>query len=188
MTAPRSARMGRRHQEAVLTSVLAPEQAQRLRQIILQRQGGLALGTRQVADELAFSDSQRAQADTIVDQLNQARNTGGAEWMKQAEESRKTAGENLLALLGTEQQERWKSLQGEPFTGEIRLGRGPGGGPKGGPGGDPRGGPGGGPKAGPGGGPGGGPKRGGGPKGGPDGQKGGGPGGGPKGGRPEPKS
>jgi hypothetical protein len=160
MTAPRAARMGRRHQEAFLASVLQPQQTTRLRQIILQQQKGLAVGNKRTADELGLSDSQRAQADTIVDQLalqlTQFRNSRGPDGRKQFDEARTAAGENLLGLLTADQQDRWKALLGEPFAGEIRFGP-PGFGP-GGPGGGPKGGPGGGPKGGPKGGPGGGPK------------------------------
>jgi hypothetical protein len=151
MTAPRAARMGRKHQEAFLARVLRPEQAARLRQIILQRQGGFALNSSQTAADLALTELQRQKADGIIEkftgQQNQSRNARGPEARKQAEEARTAAGEDLLALLTPEQQDRWKELTGEPFAGEINFGppRGgpPGGGPGGGPGGRPGRGPGG---------------------------------------------
>jgi hypothetical protein len=149
MTAPRAARMGRRHQEAFLSGVLQPAQAQRLRQIILQRQGGLALATKQTADEVGLSEAQREQADTIVAglaaQLKQPQGARGPEGRKQLDEARDAAKDKLVGLLTAEQQARWTELAGAPFAGEIRLGP-PGGGPKGGPGGGKKGGPKGGPK------------------------------------------
>jgi hypothetical protein len=167
--APRAARMGRKHQEDVLKGLLRPEQIVRLRQIILQRQGGLALNNAETAEQLGLTESQRQQADTILDrltqqlaELRQARNREGP---KKVEEARKAAGDEMLALLTSDQQDRWKELTGEPFTGEITFGPfgGRGGPPRGGPGGPPGGGPGGGAPPGPGGPPGGGPPGGGDP-------------------------
>jgi hypothetical protein len=139
MTAPRAARMGRKHQEAFLTRVLRPKQITRLRQIILQRQGGLALNNSQAAEELGLTEEQRKKADAVLEklvgQLSQSRNARGPEGRKQAEDARTAAGTELLALLSPEQQNRWKELIGEPFTGQIGFGP-PGGGP-GGPGGGP---------------------------------------------------
>jgi hypothetical protein len=148
MTAPRAARMGRKHQEAFLARVLQPKQLTRLRQIILQRQGGLALNNNQTGEELGLTEAQRAKADAVldklVDQQNQSRTARGPDARKQMEEARKAAGAELLGLLTPEQESRWKELIGEPFTGEIGFGppggRPPGGPPGGGPGGRPPGG------------------------------------------------
>jgi hypothetical protein len=130
-TAPRAARMGREHQEAFLKTVLQPEQVTRLRQIILQRQGGLALANSRTADELNLTESQRQKVDGVVDKLaqqpNRGRNLFTPEGRKAAEEARKAAGDELLALLTPEQENRWKELTGAPFTGEITFGP-PGGG------------------------------------------------------------
>jgi hypothetical protein len=150
-TAPRAARMGRKHQVAFLSQLLRPQQVTRLRQIILQRQGGLALNNNQTAQELGLTESQRQKADAVLekltDKLNRARNVRGPEGRKQTEEAREAAGKELLGLLTPEQQNRWKELIGEPFTGEIGFGppgdRPPGGGrpPSGegrGPGAEPK--------------------------------------------------
>lgn len=150
LTAPRVARMGRKHQEAYLARVLRPEQAARLRQIILQRQGGLALNHNQTAEALGLTEAQRRKADAILEkligQLNTSPNARGREGRKQAEEARKAAGEELLTLLTPEQKNRWNELTGEPFTGEITFGPRGGGRPAPPPGRGP-GGPGGAAKA-----------------------------------------
>ncbi len=134
MTAPRAARMGRKHQEQFLSGVLLPQQRTRLRQIILQRQGGLALNNSKTAEDLDLTETQRKKADAILAKLtvklNRSGNVWGPEGRKKAEETRKAAGEELLGLLTPQQQNRWKELIGEPFTGEIVFGP-PGGPPPG---------------------------------------------------------
>jgi hypothetical protein len=139
-TAPRAARMGRKHQEAFLARVLRPAQATRLRQIILQRQGGLALNDSRTAEELGLSESQRRKADEILEkltyQLAETRNARGEDGRKKVEEVRAAAGAELLGLLTPDQENRWKEMIGEPFTGEINFGP-PGGPPGGRPGGPP---------------------------------------------------
>jgi hypothetical protein len=126
LTAPRSARMGPKHQEAFLANVLQPAQIQRLRQIILQKQGGLALASTQTADALGLSDSQRARARTLVDQLamqlDPFRAAPGPHGWREMQGQRDAAAAKLLALLTPEQLERWNQMIGAPFAGEIRVG------------------------------------------------------------------
>jgi hypothetical protein len=136
--APKVARMGRKHQEAFLTQVLQPQQVRRLRQIVLQRQGGLALGNHQTAEELGLTEAQRKKADAIIAQLTDRLNempraSRGPEGRKQVEEKREAAKEELLGLLTPEQQAHWTEMLGEPLVGEI--GSGPPGRPGGPPGG-----------------------------------------------------
>jgi len=122
---PRTARMGRRHQEVFLSQVLSPEQVARLQQIILQHQGGLALNHKQTADELGLTESQHKQASAVLEklnrQLNQIRTPPGPKRTQQVKEARAAAGTELSGLLTPEQKSRWKELTGEPFTGEISL-------------------------------------------------------------------
>jgi hypothetical protein len=136
----RAARMGRKHQETFLAQVLQPAQMARLRQIILQRQGGLALNSSQAADSLALTPKQREKTDAIVQalasQLDSLAGVRGPDARKQAESARAAAGEQMLGLLTSKQQGRWKELLGEPFTGEIDF-RPPGSPGRGGPGGPP---------------------------------------------------
>jgi hypothetical protein len=138
-TKTRMARMGRKHQEAYLSRVLQPKQMTRLKQIILQQQGGMALNNSQTAEALGLSEKQRKKADAILDKLtermSQLRNTRGREAFQQMQEARETAGKQLLALLTDEQESRWKDLLGEPFLEELRFGPGGGGFPGRGPGG-----------------------------------------------------
>jgi hypothetical protein len=121
-----AARMGRKHQEAVIGQLLEAPQLQRLQQITLQQQGGLALATKPTADELGLSATQRKEVDGILeklmDQLKDASDAPrGPERWQRAQEIRKSAGESMLALLTSEQQTRWNALIGEPFNGEISM-------------------------------------------------------------------
>jgi hypothetical protein len=141
-----AARMGRKHQEAFVSRLLQPQQIRRLHEITLQQQGGLALGNKQVADELQLTQAQRRQVDGILEKLADQIGQGfqqrrGPEGRQQLRESRQAVAEKLLALLTTEQENRWQELTGAPFTGEITFG--PRGAPPGGRGGSRRGGPGG---------------------------------------------
>jgi hypothetical protein len=139
-TAPRVARMGRKHQEAFVAHVLRPEQMRRLRQIILQQQGGLALADRQTAGELGLTEAQRTEVDAILTKLSARLNESfgagrGRQGWQEMSESRQAAAAELLELLTPEQQVRWKELLGKPFTGKIRFG--PPGRRRGRPGGRP---------------------------------------------------
>lgn len=121
------ARMGRKHQEAFVAQVLQPQQVRRLHQIVLQQQGGLALGNKQTADELALTQAQRQQADAILEKLagdlgQEFQQRRGPEGRQRFREARQAAGEKLLALLTPEQETRWQELAGAPFTGEITFG------------------------------------------------------------------
>jgi Spy/CpxP family protein refolding chaperone len=122
---PRKARMGHKHQKVFLAEVLSPEQMNRLHQIILQHQGGLALNNRWTADELGLTEPQRKQAGAILEKLNRqlslVRNPPGPERTKQVKEARAAAGTELLELLTPQQKNRWKELIGEPFAGEISV-------------------------------------------------------------------
>jgi hypothetical protein len=147
--ARRSARMGRKHQEVALARVLKPQQIQRLHQITLQQLGGLALGNKKTADDLQLTEAQRQKVDAVLESL-----TGGMgqnfrpgrrpqdqqqmqelrqkmqEARQKMQETRQKAGDELLALLTSEQESRWHELIGPPFTGEITFrprGQWPGG-------------------------------------------------------------
>jgi len=153
--ARRAARMGRKHQEVVLAQLLKPQQLHRLHQITLQQLGGLALGNKQTANDLQLTEAQRQKVDAVLESL-----TGGMgrnfrpgqsfrpgqrpqdpqqmqearqkmqESRQRVQEARQKAGDELLALLTSEQESRWQELIGPPFTGEITFrprGQWPGG-------------------------------------------------------------
>jgi hypothetical protein len=139
--AKRAARMGRKHQEVVLAQVLQPRQIKRLRQITLQQQGGLALGNKQTADALQLTVAQRQKVDAVLESLtgemgqnfrpgrrpqDQQQMQEARQKMQEArqkmQETRQKAGDDLLALLTSEQEARWRELIGAPFTGEITFG------------------------------------------------------------------
>jgi hypothetical protein len=141
-TAPRPARMGRKHEEAFVAQMLNSQQLMRLHQITLQQVGGLALGSKQTADDLSLTISQRKQVNAVLEKLAGQRDDAfqqrprGPEAWQQFREARQAAGEKLLALLTPDQQTHWNNLTGAPFTGELTLG--PRGFQGGGPGRGPR--------------------------------------------------
>jgi hypothetical protein len=102
----------------------------------------------QTADELGLTEAQKKKIDAIREEISgqvrqqfkgppgkdsrgkdsQGKDSQGPEGWKKVQETREAAAEKLLALLTSDQQERWKEMLGAPFTGEIRFGP-PGGGP-----------------------------------------------------------
>jgi Spy/CpxP family protein refolding chaperone len=117
--------------EAALAAILTSEQAARFRQIALQQQGGYALADPDTASALGLTEEQRNDVHSILEQARKARHVHGRGGLSPRPgpgfaESRKIIQEKLLAVLTPEQQERWESLTGAPFRGEIRFAGPPG--------------------------------------------------------------
>jgi Spy/CpxP family protein refolding chaperone len=129
--------------EKFVAENLKPEQAMRLNQISMQRQGAGALTDEKVAKELNLTDDQKSKVKEILeDTRNQMQGlfqSGGfppsEETRAKAQEIRNAATTKALALLTADQKTKWKEMTGEPFKGEIRIGP-PGGGRFGGGGGN----------------------------------------------------
>jgi serine/threonine protein kinase len=112
-------------QEKALVDGLPEPQARRLKQIVWQQRGGLALAESEVATALALTSAQQDKVRGLLEELlHRGRGRGGP---------RRTLSEPLLALLTDAQRTKWDELTGEPFKGELRLGFG---GPPPGPGRD----------------------------------------------------
>jgi len=123
--------------QKALGEILTADQQKRLKQIGLQMRGTEALGDEETATALNLSADQKDKIRTIRDEARAAmraqfenRGQGGdrEEQRKKFEEQRTATQQKLTAVLTAEQQATWKSLQGEPFKGELpRFGGGFGG-------------------------------------------------------------
>jgi hypothetical protein len=105
-------------QEKTVLDSLSPEQARRLKQIMLQQRGAEALGDPETADALGLTAEQREKIRALQDEARKAmwgRRPGGMHG-----EPGKSINDRLLGLLTPEQQAKWRELNGEPFMGEIR--------------------------------------------------------------------
>jgi Spy/CpxP family protein refolding chaperone len=117
--------------------ILKPDQAKRLRQIILQMEGGRALIDPEIAKELNLTAEQKQKLMEIRDAAT--KEYGEVRRMfrnrpidrKRMEEEGKIMTEmhekydaQLMALLTKEQKEKWREMAGQPFKGFVF---GPGG-------------------------------------------------------------
>jgi hypothetical protein len=106
-----------------LTEALQPEQAQRLRQLVLQQRGTRAFADPQVAEALGLTTQQKECVRAIQEEANQAMrafaHSGESHRArgKKFEEAWRSTRERLLAVLTTEQKAQWKVMTGEPFLG-----------------------------------------------------------------------
>ena len=121
--------------EKFVADNLKPDQAKRLNQISLQRQGAGALADEKVAKELNLTDDQKGKIkDILEDSRNQIQELfqGGfsEEARTKSQEIRNAATEKALNLMTADQKSKWKEMTGAPFKGEIRFGP-PGGGGRG---------------------------------------------------------
>ena len=115
--------------EKTLASILKPEQVKRLKEIGYQQAGGMAFSNPEVAKELAITDEQKTQLRELnqnmmaeMRELFQPGQPPDEESRNKMQELRKSTGEKMLKLLTDEQKKKWKTMQGEPFKGEIRFG------------------------------------------------------------------
>lgn len=101
-------------------AILTKEQNQRLFELWLQEQGGLALAEDEVADLLTLTKEQRSRVDASVDgfvsKMHEAMSSGAVDMQKQFKEYRKTMDKELLDLLDEKQRAKLKELCGKPFN------------------------------------------------------------------------
>ncbi len=103
-----------RRSESLVTVVLEPEQANRLSELYLQRDGIRAFERPEVATKLQLSDEQKARLQSLRETLVEnrpRRSTPG----QQQRELREKEQEVLRELLNEEQQSLWQQLLGKPF-------------------------------------------------------------------------
>jgi type 1 glutamine amidotransferase len=118
--------------DKALATVLTPEQAKRLKQIVYQQQGTAALTTPEVAKAVGLSDEQHKQIREITEEtskrtreLFQPGAPADDATRAKVEALRKAGSDKIVAVLTDAQKTAWKDLQGQPFKGQI-------GGPRGG--------------------------------------------------------
>jgi hypothetical protein len=104
--------------------VLKPEQLTRLRQVVLQQEGGFALGEEDVRKELKITQEQQMKFMAIFQDLQrtveglvkQAQAAGNADGLKpKVEQARKDHGKQLEAVLTDDQKKQWTEMLGPPF-------------------------------------------------------------------------
>jgi hypothetical protein len=114
---------------AAAAAILNADQTKRFKQISLQQRGPRAFADPEIAQALNFTIEQNEKINAIresiqaeIGPLFRAADAGGdrQETRKKMDAIRKGSDEKLQGLLTPEQQEKWKSLVGDPFKGEIR--------------------------------------------------------------------
>jgi hypothetical protein len=104
--------------------VLQPKQLHRLRQIVLQQEGGFALGQDEIQKELKITQEQLKSFMAIVHDLQknvevlvkEAQSGGNPEEIRpKIERLRKDHGKKLEAVLTDPQKKQWKEQLGPPF-------------------------------------------------------------------------
>jgi type 1 glutamine amidotransferase len=121
-----------RANDQALASVLTPEQARRLKQIVYQQQGTAALATPEVARALGLSDEQRKRIGEIGEEtgrktreLSRPGAPPNDATRARMADLRKAGSDRALAVLIDAQRAAWKDLQGEPFKGPVGFGAPP---------------------------------------------------------------
>ena len=113
------------HLSAFLNGILDEGQSRRLRQVMLQREGLLALGDQGVAREIGFTNRQGQQFVEVVRDLQrqvetlvkQAQTTGNsAEIRPKVMKIRKEHELKLEDLLTDEQKKQWREMLGKPLN------------------------------------------------------------------------
>jgi hypothetical protein len=111
--------------EKALVEKMQPEQARRLKQIVLQQRGPHALGDANVADALRLTAAQREQIRAIQEEARRALWASTPHGGPRPPEDRRRADlprevhAKLLDVLTEKQKARWKEMTGEPFKGEA---------------------------------------------------------------------
>jgi hypothetical protein len=129
-----------------LKKILKPDQLKRLEQLDLQRRGNRAFADQKVQQALKFTDDQKEQVKTILEdsakQMQELfagfrRGGGGGgdfqERMKKVQELNKETTKKIDEVLTTDQKKKWKAMLGKPFQFEQQgfgRGRGRGRGPE----------------------------------------------------------
>jgi Spy/CpxP family protein refolding chaperone len=115
--------------DKALGDILTPEQEKRLQQIIYQQLAtyGAAFTNEEIAESLKLTADQKKKIkDISEDTSRQIRdlikpNTELDDATRQKIRAlQKTAGEKMMTVLTDQQKAMWKTMQGEPFKGEIR--------------------------------------------------------------------
>jgi hypothetical protein len=126
--------------DSKLGEILSDGQLKRLKQLRLQREGGMSLMRKDIAEKVGLSDDERQKLRGMVDEAMQAmrpdQGQDGPPDRKTMEAMHKKLSEQILGSLSSKQHSKWNDLIGKPFKfDENWHPRRPQGGP-GGPEGD----------------------------------------------------
>jgi hypothetical protein len=123
--------------KAKLSEILLPHQTERLDQIVLQMQGAMALINDDVAKKVGLSEKDIENVKQAAEQAQQSMReqmrelfggTDRAAMFEKMQELRKKSDEDVLAVLSSEQREKFEDLKGEKFElPQGAFGRGFGG-------------------------------------------------------------
>jgi serine/threonine protein kinase len=102
-------------QEAEVGRLLNLMQLRRFHEIALQDLGPLAFSDPEVAETLQLGPEQKKQIRALQDQARFPPGLAGANRWEQFEKARQRAQEKIVALLTTEQKQKWDELVGKPF-------------------------------------------------------------------------
>lgn len=110
--------------ETTITELLQPEQAKRLRQIQLQKQGAYALQNPTVAAELGLSDKQKDTLNALTAKAPPQIVIGKAadnkiQIQRKEEQDRAATMSRMLGVLTAKQKTKWNEMLGKPFRGSV---------------------------------------------------------------------
>jgi len=120
--------------EKDIKAILTETQFARLKEIALQQEGPMALAKEDVAAKIGLSDEQKEKIQDILESGRESMprpEPGERPDFQAMESARKKIGDEVLAVLTTDQKAKWKAMLGK----EFKLARPTGGPGGGGPGG-----------------------------------------------------
>ncbi len=150
-TMARMAEARNKAEQEIMTTILDPDQGDRILGLLIQKEDGQSLSSNVLADALALSPEQKQQVKTVTDNNGNERmkmmesvmRGGGGfsqELRDQMEGLSKKLNTELIAVMTPDQKAKFESMKGEKFTfpEQRGFGGGPGGGDRtrGAPGGE----------------------------------------------------
>jgi len=103
-----------RRGEQLVTVVLEPDQANRLTELRLQREGARALRRPDVLDKLELSEAQRKEIDSVF-KASESQQIESVFDLNQIRQQLEKQEADILAVMTDEQKARWEELKGKPF-------------------------------------------------------------------------
>jgi Spy/CpxP family protein refolding chaperone len=109
--------------EIALPEILQPDQAKRLRQIQLQKQGPMALRNPTIAAELGLTDKQKEMLNAMTakapPQLVIGKTGDKIQIGRKEDPNAAATPAKMLAVLTAKQRTKWNELLGKPFKGSV---------------------------------------------------------------------
>jgi len=100
-----------------LAQVLSDSQMKRLKELRLQRQGGMALGRREIADKVGLTDDERQRIRGMIDEAMEPQRDmqDGPPDRKTMEAKRAKLSAEILKSLSSSEKAKWDEICGKPF-------------------------------------------------------------------------